>query len=159
MVPVTDIGRVFCVLYALFGIPLTLITIGDIGKFVSVAIKRLYRRSLLTVSYLCKAFEQWRFKNILSMFFSLSRAIRAIGTNGRGIQTETRRLVLLNCIIMWQSHLCVYCIVCSAGVEWNVLLTNINRHTDLNAQRASLVVVTLQLNAKHRPVGNVASQR
>jgi hypothetical protein len=36
LVPVTDIGKVFCIVYALFGIPLTIITIADLAKFVSL---------------------------------------------------------------------------------------------------------------------------
>ena len=42
LVPVTVIGRLFCVVYALLGIPLCLITIADIGKFVGQGIGWLY---------------------------------------------------------------------------------------------------------------------
>uniref|UniRef100_A0A914NVB2 Potassium channel domain-containing protein n=1 Tax=Meloidogyne incognita TaxID=6306 RepID=A0A914NVB2_MELIC len=32
LVPVTSLGRMFCIFYALFGVPLILITVTDIGK-------------------------------------------------------------------------------------------------------------------------------
>uniref|UniRef100_A0A1I8AJV7 Ion_trans_2 domain-containing protein n=1 Tax=Steinernema glaseri TaxID=37863 RepID=A0A1I8AJV7_9BILA len=35
MVPVSQYGRVFCIVYAFFGIPLTICTIADISKFLS----------------------------------------------------------------------------------------------------------------------------
>ncbi|CAJ0943248.1 unnamed protein product, partial [Mesorhabditis belari] len=44
LVPVTLWGRMFCVLYALFGVPLILITVADIGKFMSEQISKLYER-------------------------------------------------------------------------------------------------------------------
>ncbi|RCN36131.1 Ion channel [Ancylostoma caninum] len=31
-VPITNIGRVVCIMFSLFGIPLTLVTIADLGK-------------------------------------------------------------------------------------------------------------------------------
>lgn len=34
-VPVTRFGRMMCIVFSLFGIPLTLVTIADIGKFLS----------------------------------------------------------------------------------------------------------------------------
>ncbi|CAJ0580958.1 unnamed protein product, partial [Mesorhabditis spiculigera] len=44
LVPVTLWGRMFCVLYALFGVPLILITVADIGKFMSEQISNLYAK-------------------------------------------------------------------------------------------------------------------
>ncbi|TKR93802.1 hypothetical protein L596_008194 [Steinernema carpocapsae] len=35
MVPVSQYGRIFCIIYAFFGIPLTICTIADISKFIS----------------------------------------------------------------------------------------------------------------------------
>uniref|UniRef100_A0A914WTE8 Potassium channel domain-containing protein n=1 Tax=Plectus sambesii TaxID=2011161 RepID=A0A914WTE8_9BILA len=44
LVPVTSTGRLFCVLYGLFGIPLMLVTIADMGKFIGDAILVLFAR-------------------------------------------------------------------------------------------------------------------
>lgn len=42
--PVTSKGRVVCVIFALFGAPLAIITIGDLGKFLSECTIWLYKR-------------------------------------------------------------------------------------------------------------------
>jgi hypothetical protein len=44
IVPVTSKGRVVCVIFALFGAPLAIITIGDLGKFLSECTIWLYKR-------------------------------------------------------------------------------------------------------------------
>lgn len=44
VVPVTQHGRIICVFFALFGTPLAIITIGDLGKFVSECIIWVYKR-------------------------------------------------------------------------------------------------------------------
>ncbi|KAL3101105.1 hypothetical protein niasHS_001565 [Heterodera schachtii] len=44
IVPVTSHGRIACIIFALFGAPLTIITIGDLGKFLSECTIWLYRR-------------------------------------------------------------------------------------------------------------------
>ncbi|CAI5444388.1 unnamed protein product [Caenorhabditis angaria] len=44
LVPVTWHGKMFCIAYALFGVPLILITVADIGKFLSENIIWLYTR-------------------------------------------------------------------------------------------------------------------
>ncbi|CAB3402901.1 unnamed protein product [Caenorhabditis bovis] len=41
-VPVTNVGRIVCILFSLFGIPLTLVTIADLGKFLSEHLVWLY---------------------------------------------------------------------------------------------------------------------
>ncbi|CAI5455064.1 unnamed protein product [Caenorhabditis angaria] len=43
LVPTTTSGRVACIIFALFGIPLLLVTIADIGKFLSEFLSFLYR--------------------------------------------------------------------------------------------------------------------
>ncbi|CAI2349264.1 unnamed protein product [Caenorhabditis sp. 36 PRJEB53466] len=42
LTPVTGRGKFLCILYALFGVPLILITVADIGKFLSENIVQLY---------------------------------------------------------------------------------------------------------------------
>ncbi|CAD5215049.1 unnamed protein product [Bursaphelenchus xylophilus] len=46
VVPVTMKGRLFCVAFALFGAPLAIITIGDLGKFLSECTIWLYKKML-----------------------------------------------------------------------------------------------------------------
>uniref|UniRef100_A0A8R1DNL7 Potassium channel domain-containing protein n=1 Tax=Caenorhabditis japonica TaxID=281687 RepID=A0A8R1DNL7_CAEJA len=43
LTPVTGRGKFLCILYALFGVPLILITVADIGKFLSENIVQLYK--------------------------------------------------------------------------------------------------------------------
>ncbi|CAI4225651.1 unnamed protein product [Auanema sp. JU1783] len=43
LVPTTTPGRIACIIFALFGIPLLLVTIADIGKFLSEFLSFLYR--------------------------------------------------------------------------------------------------------------------
>ncbi|CAO4385232.1 unnamed protein product [Caenorhabditis nigoni] len=43
LVPITISGRVACIIFALFGIPLLLVTIADIGKFLSEFLSYLYK--------------------------------------------------------------------------------------------------------------------
>ena len=43
-VPTTFWGRVACIVFALFGIPLLLVTIADMGKFLSEFLSMLYKQ-------------------------------------------------------------------------------------------------------------------
>lgn len=52
----------------------------------------------------------------------------------------------------------LYFIPYSESIEWNVFLTNVDWHADMDVQRTALVIVALHLNAKHRLVGKIASQ-
>ncbi|KHJ94040.1 Ion channel [Oesophagostomum dentatum] len=57
IVPATSSGRIACVVFALFGAPLAIITIGDLGKFLSECTIWLYKE-MKKVKALLRA--QWR---------------------------------------------------------------------------------------------------
>ncbi|WKX99673.1 hypothetical protein Q1695_014500 [Nippostrongylus brasiliensis] len=52
-VPVTNVGRIVCIMFSLFGIPLTLVTIADLGKFLSEHLIWMYGNYLKLKHFLC----------------------------------------------------------------------------------------------------------
>ncbi|VDM54975.1 unnamed protein product [Angiostrongylus costaricensis] len=77
LVPVTWHGRMFCIAYALLGVPLILITVADIGKFLSENIVWLYsRRNYFSpyILYFCK-YSKVREKKGLEQYISIPVAL------------------------------------------------------------------------------------
>lgn len=60
-VPITQVGRMTCVMFAMTGIPLTLVTIADLGKFLSEHLIWLYGNYLKLKHFLCRRVD-WRRK-------------------------------------------------------------------------------------------------
>ncbi|KAK6037634.1 Ion channel [Cooperia oncophora] len=57
IVPATSSGRIACVVFALFGAPLAIITIGDLGKFLSECTIWLYKEMKKARAFL---YARWR---------------------------------------------------------------------------------------------------
>ncbi|CAJ0580833.1 unnamed protein product, partial [Mesorhabditis spiculigera] len=53
-VPITTMGRIGCIVFSLLGIPLTLVTIADLGKFLSENLIWLYTNYQKLKTYLCR---------------------------------------------------------------------------------------------------------
>ncbi|KAF1764562.1 hypothetical protein GCK72_004511 [Caenorhabditis remanei] len=60
IVPVTPLGRLACVLFALFGAPIAIITIGDLGKFLSECTIWLYKQMRKGSARLDSAWKRFR---------------------------------------------------------------------------------------------------
>ncbi|CAD5235754.1 unnamed protein product [Bursaphelenchus xylophilus] len=58
--PLTDLGRIFTVIYGLLGIPLMFITAADIGKFLSDLVIRFYAKCLAVYEWVGKVWEAMR---------------------------------------------------------------------------------------------------
>lgn len=54
------IGRMFCVGYILFGIPLYLITLADLAKFCTEGMNRLYTEFLKYKYQVHKRYKRWK---------------------------------------------------------------------------------------------------
>ncbi|VDK41694.1 unnamed protein product [Anisakis simplex] len=59
IVPVTPYGRIACVVFALFGAPLAIITIGDLGKFLSECTIWLYKKMKKARNIVVYRFRKW----------------------------------------------------------------------------------------------------
>uniref|UniRef100_A0A0K0E5E6 Potassium channel domain-containing protein n=1 Tax=Strongyloides stercoralis TaxID=6248 RepID=A0A0K0E5E6_STRER len=59
IVPVTPQGRIACVIFALFGAPLAIITIGDLGKFLSECTIWLYKNIIKVRKTLSLYYARW----------------------------------------------------------------------------------------------------
>uniref|UniRef100_A0AC35U7S5 TWiK family of potassium channels protein 7 n=1 Tax=Rhabditophanes sp. KR3021 TaxID=114890 RepID=A0AC35U7S5_9BILA len=59
IVPVTPYGRIACVVFALFGAPLAIITIGDLGKFLSECTIWLYKKIKNARKVMGSVYRRW----------------------------------------------------------------------------------------------------
>uniref|UniRef100_A0A1I7X7W0 Ion_trans_2 domain-containing protein n=1 Tax=Heterorhabditis bacteriophora TaxID=37862 RepID=A0A1I7X7W0_HETBA len=75
LVPTTTSGRIACIIFALFGIPLLLVTIADIGKFLSEFLSFLYK------SY--RAFKRKVRNSLPKIIFSIRKQSRRISHHYR----------------------------------------------------------------------------
>nr|CAD2190771.1 unnamed protein product [Meloidogyne enterolobii] len=71
-VPVTRIGRIACISFSLFGIPLTLVTIADLGKFLSEHLVWLYGKWLKLKRFLSLKICRRGFINVKEGRFDVS---------------------------------------------------------------------------------------
>ncbi|KAK0395640.1 hypothetical protein QR680_001369 [Steinernema hermaphroditum] len=62
IVPVTPYGRITCVIFALFGAPLAIITIGDLGKFLSECTIWLYKKLRKLRKFINIRYKRWRLR-------------------------------------------------------------------------------------------------
>lgn len=58
----TVYGRIACIIFALFGAPLAIITIGDLGKFLSECTIWLYKQLKIAQNTVGKGFKRWRLR-------------------------------------------------------------------------------------------------
>uniref|UniRef100_A0A0R3S1V2 Ion_trans_2 domain-containing protein n=1 Tax=Elaeophora elaphi TaxID=1147741 RepID=A0A0R3S1V2_9BILA len=71
IVPVTSSGRIACVIFALFGVPLAIITIGDLGKFLSECTIWLYSMMKKSHASLKRYFTNLKLIAASLFFFSI----------------------------------------------------------------------------------------
>ncbi|CAJ0942331.1 unnamed protein product, partial [Mesorhabditis belari] len=62
-VPITMMGRIGCIVFSLLGIPLTLVTIADLGKFLSENLIWLYTNYQKLKTYLCRRHDHRKDRN------------------------------------------------------------------------------------------------
>ncbi|TMS35357.1 hypothetical protein L596_002777 [Steinernema carpocapsae] len=62
IVPVTPYGRITCVIFALFGAPLAIITIGDLGKFLSECTIWLYKKLRKMRKFVHIRYKRWKLR-------------------------------------------------------------------------------------------------
>lgn len=68
IVPVTNHGRIACIVFALFGAPLAIITIGDLGKFLSECTIWLYRKIRDKMRMIRYRLKEWSVKRSIEFF-------------------------------------------------------------------------------------------
>lgn len=80
--PVTFEGRLFCIFYGLIGIPMTLLTIADIGMFLSKIVKKIVAE--------IEKYKTWLRKKFVNNLSNIQRSV--VEENNNNLPSELQSM-------------------------------------------------------------------